>query len=79
MKQFVGVILIIVAIIGGIYIGGWLCLCESIADIVFIILNGTVTTLKIAWDIFKIFIGTGIATFVAYLIASFGIKLILKD
>lgn len=77
MKRLIGFLLVVVAIVGGIYIGGWLLFCKPIADIITVVTAGGVVE-DIAWALFKIIFGTTATEIIAIVLGLFGAHLVLS-
>lgn len=75
MRRLLGVVLILVAVFGGLYVGGWLFFVKAIIDIIEAIKAGWVAV-DIAVGICKIVIGIPIVEAIAVLIGSFGIAML---
>ncbi len=76
MKRVLGVILILVAIVGGIYVAGWLFFVKAIADMIVAIKAGFIA-MDIAIGIAEICICMPIATTIACGIAMLGFAMIV--
>lgn len=77
MKRLLGVLLIVIAVAGGLYVGGWLFFFKAIVDIIEAVKAGWVA-IDIALGLCKIFIGIPVVGVVAYLISATGLVLILN-
>lgn len=78
MKRLIGFLLVVIAIVGGIYVGGWLFLCKPIADIITAVMAGMVVE-DIAVALFKIFFGTVIAEIIAIVLGVIGVHMVLSE
>ena len=74
MKRLLGVVLILVAIFGGLYVGGWLFFIKAIADIIVAIKSGIIA-IDIARGIAKIVIGIPVVTTIAWIIGIVGLAM----
>lgn len=74
MKRLLGVLLILIAIAGGCYVGGWLFFFKAIVDIIEAIKAGWVA-IDIAIGLCKIFIGIPAVEVIAYLIGTVGLAM----
>lgn len=74
MRRLLGVVLILVAILGGLYVGGWLFFIKAIADIIVAIKSGIIA-MDIAIGIAKIVIGIPVVTTIAWLIGMVGLAM----
>lgn len=72
MKRLLGVVLILVAIAGGLYVGGWLFFIKAIADII-IAVKGGMIAMDIAIGVAKICIGIPIVSTIAWGIGILGL------
>lgn len=75
MKRLIGVLLLVVAIILGFYVGGWLLFCKPIAELVGVVTTGAET--NIAAAIFKIGFGTFIVEAISGVFGWIGIAMII--
>lgn len=66
MKRVLGLIVLLLALIGGVYIGGWICFCKAIVDMIGAIMAGVIL-MDIAVALFKIFILLPIIEVIAYM------------
>lgn len=78
MKRIIGLLLIVIAIAGGLYFGGWICFCKAIVDII-VAIKGELVALDIGIALFKIFICLPIIEFVAYSLLISGTAMIAID
>lgn len=76
MKRLLGVVLILVAIVGGIYVGGWLFFIKAIADIIVAVKAGMIA-MDIAIGIAKICIGIPIVSLIAWVIGIAGLAMVV--
>jgi len=68
MKTILGILLLIIGAIAGLYVGGWLMFIQSILDVCRAFDNQTLTATLIGWTIIKcVFAG-----FVGYLVFCIG-------
>lgn len=77
MKRLIGILLVVVAIVGGLYVGGWLFFCKPIVDIITAVTAGMVVE-DIAVAIFKIVFGTTIVEIVAVVLGIIGVRMVLS-
>lgn len=78
MKRLIGFLLVVVAIVGGIYVGGWLFFCKPIADIITAVMAGMVVE-DIAVALFKIIFGTAITEIIAVVLGIIGAHMVLSE
>lgn len=71
MRRLLGVLLILVAVVGGLYVGGWLFLFKGVVGIIEAIKAGCVAT-DIAIGICKIAIGIPVTEIIACIIGFTG-------
>lgn len=76
MKRLLGVVIIIAAIVGGVYFGGWVFFFNPIQILIQSIMNGIFD--GIAFQLFKIFICAPATEYIAVLLLVFGIGLCSK-
>lgn len=74
MKRIFGILLILIAIIGGLYVGGWLFFFKAIVDIIQAIQLGWIA-IDIAIGLCKIFIGIPTVEFCAFFLVMLGIAI----
>lgn len=67
MKRIIGFLLACIAIVGGIYFGGWICFCKPIAYLVMDIIGGSLSVTNIALALLKIFVLTPIIEIIAWI------------
>lgn len=77
MKRLIGLVLLIVAIVGGAYIGGWLFFFKAIVDIVEAVKAGFLAK-EIAIAVCKIVIGIPVVEVIAWVMGSFGIAMMVS-
>lgn len=77
MRRLLGVVLILVAILGGLYVGGWLFFIKAIADII-IAVKGGIIAMDIAIGVAKIFIGIPIVSTIAWGIGILGLGMTIN-
>lgn len=78
MKQFIGYVLLIGAIIGGFYVGGWLFFFKAIVDIIEAVKVGFLVK-EIVISVCKIVIGVPVTAYVAYIMGLIGLILLFSD
>lgn len=78
MKRLIGLVLLIVAIVGGFYVGGWLFFFKAIVDLIEAVKAGFLAK-EIAIAICKIIIGIPVVEFFAWILGGFGIALMASD
>lgn len=78
MKRLIGLVLLIVAIIGGFYVGGWLFFFKAIVDIIEAVKAGFLAK-EIAIAVCKIVIGIPVVEFVAWVTGSFGLAMMFSE
>ena len=72
MKRLLGLVLILLAIAGGLYIGGYLLFFKGIIDII-IGIQASINAVQIATGICKIVIGVPIVEFIAWTALGIGL------
>ena len=72
--RFLGVLLIIIAVAGGLYVGGYLCLAKGIYDGIHSIAANDLATTAI--NVLKVFVAAPAVEAVAWLIGTAGLGLI---
>ncbi len=77
MKRLIGLLLLVVAIVGGVYVGGWLFFVKAIVDIIEAVKAGFVA-MDIAIAIGKMVIGIPIVEIIAFAIGSTGIAMMVS-
>lgn len=78
MRRLLGVVLILVAIFGGLYVGGWLFFVKAIIDIIEAVKAGWMA-FDIAVGLCKIVIGIPVVEVIAWLIGSIGLGMAVLD
>lgn len=73
MKTILGLLIIIASIIGGVYIGVWVCFIGGIVDVITALQASPIDALGIAWGIFKFLIAGVAGMWAAVLGAMFGL------
>jgi uncharacterized membrane protein len=58
MKILFGLLIIIASVLGGIYIGVWVCFIGGIVDVITALQASPIDALGIAWGIFKFLIAS---------------------
>lgn len=77
-KRLLGVLLILVAIVGGFYVGGWLFFFKAIMDIIEAIKAGWIV-MDIVKGLCKIFIGIPAVGTMATIIVAIGVCMCVDD
>lgn len=78
MKRIIGFLLLVVAIIGGAYVGGWLFFVKAIVDLIEAVKAGFVA-MDIAIAIGKMVIGIPVVEIVAFVLGTTGIAMMVSE
>ena len=78
MRRIFGILLLLVAGVLAVYVGGWLFFFKAIVDIIEAIKAGWIA-IDIAWGLFKIFIGLPVVDFIAGIMAVLSFDIFLSD
>lgn len=78
MKRILGFLLLVVAIVGGLYIGGWLFFVKAIVDLIDAIKAGFIA-IDIAIAIAKMVIGIPIVEIIAFVLGTTGIAMMVSE
>lgn len=78
MKRIIGLLLLVVAVIGGIYVGGWLFFVKAIVDLIEAVKAGFIA-MDIAIAIGKMVIGIPIVEVIAFALGTTGIAMMVSE
>ena len=78
MKRILGFLLLVVAIIGGLYVGGWLFFVKAIVDVIEAVKAGFVA-MDIAIAIGKMVIGVPIVEVIALVLGTTGVAMMVSE
>lgn len=67
MKQIFGILLIIISVLGGLYVGGWLMFVQPIIEVCKAIDTGTLTAMIVGGAVIKCFLASPVGVLIGYI------------
>lgn len=79
MKKLLGALLIVIGIVGGLYVGGWMLFIQPIIAACKAFDSGTLTGVLVGVTVLKCVFASCVGSIIAYLGVMFGMILIARD